>query len=854
MCINRIDELGSESQNQQSLHMDSLLDIVTKTIRNLESKRSFLEEQRHHYSEIRRNLIEYKAETFDSEDDSEQKGLVFGEVIISSKIYLNIGYEYFVEKSQHDAVEFTTDKLQLIDEAIGRFEAKIKEANETLKNLKKAQELEDSSDITENLENQPSQPENEEGLPFMEIREDLDEDGNIVSSSINPTAGARPSEPRIQEVEERSEPSKHNSSETHPSEPRSSVDAQNGKQGSEIKSKKEDSEKILDGNGTSRPMIEESDENRGNGNSAPEYDTRPALDPNDIYTFDEIVEQLERQDGLEDGEISDSDIHYDFDSYHPDDSYDDTDDDSDDFDYETVPSIVPDFARDSFLQQINKIRSEKQRLSQQVEEPTEVKSILKSDTKPKKQTKKVGFAPKLDVYEVEEMKRETKANTFTGTREPFEQVAFESNVSGTDSDGFDQDLFAKLIGAKDSDEIHEKYAKPEEEQAPTSRKPRISRFKKDRAPASNASPSLDNKSAEAVDAERPLNDIVERDFTSSVGLDKFEPISAISTKLSEIDMGSKNDSTKAEAEVAIVEERNAPRVNEVNLAASKTETPPKHTQKSSLFKKTLKSLQKPNIKRTNRTQPVEHSQYDLDSIIPQGDLEQVTPQDELSPPDAITPQDDSSSAPVGKPQETINQSHASTLPTASPTQPAAFPAEIKALLQDKPTDIVQNPSVDFQKLGNDLDDMAHAYLLGLYNSDVEDPGTVVEKISDLKNYNQQVETLQTDIATFLEQNPAVPAPDGTNSPGGPVVTDVVENEVETPADYDQNDIELNTNTLNQDVTLEYYTLRQKLIAAQGNLQLTSEELELEPIDEHGNPVRISKFRSQKLRIPTDQIN
>ena len=114
------------------------------------------------------------------------KGLVFGEIIISSKIFLNIGYEYYVEKSKEEVVSFVDNRLKVIRNAVEQFQLKLEEANQVLKDIEHTRALE--SGEKQSHQKQPEQQAvNEDGLPFMEIREELDDDGNVVDSKISRT-------------------------------------------------------------------------------------------------------------------------------------------------------------------------------------------------------------------------------------------------------------------------------------------------------------------------------------------------------------------------------------------------------------------------------------------------------------------------------------------------------------------------------------------------------------------------------------------------------------------------------------------------------------------------------------------
>ena len=56
-------------------------------------------------------------------------------VITDGKCYLNIGYEYYVEKGIEECLQVVDDKLVSIEDALVQFDRKIGEANDTMQNM-----------------------------------------------------------------------------------------------------------------------------------------------------------------------------------------------------------------------------------------------------------------------------------------------------------------------------------------------------------------------------------------------------------------------------------------------------------------------------------------------------------------------------------------------------------------------------------------------------------------------------------------------------------------------------------------------------------------------------------------------
>ncbi|SCV00965.1 LAMI_0G08438g1_1 [Lachancea mirantina] len=679
--------------------MNALVERINKTINNLKSKNDFLNEQKQHYENIRSHLLAYDGKQFrlleEKDGQSGIKGLVFGEIIISSKIFLNLGYEFFVEKTQGEAIRFVTSKIELMEDAIRSFEEKITETEGTLKTMQDIANHENSEaevagqGLVEDYKN-------EDGLHFMEIREELDEEGNVIGSAVKPTS-----------VEAAFTPNPRDSDQDHKHTKIEEIGRSDGE--------KFDSEFE---NGV-RGIFETRNQQQ-NDRAQP---TASNIDTDQFYTLDEMVRQLDLQDNEEDGEIDENDICYDFDSYKEQhmasgDESDEDEDDEDDYNFQSsgkMPFIVPGRAKSSFMEQISKLREEKLKTQPQIQN----RPILK-DSKPQespkssKSKRSVGFAPELDIYEVDNVKAETKNNTFKA-------FTAEAPSPQLDADGFDPDLFAELIGAKSSDALHEKYEKQENEGVSDTKPvkiPRVSRFKKDRQATSAAQDSQKRlPSADSAEAKSAVGDIVER-----------------------------------------------------------------------------------MVEKEKYTSPGQ------DADISEGEK--------------------------GK--------------------------EFRKDSSDALQEVVSRPSVNYHALGTNVDDMARAYLLGMYDDDLDDAGVVVEKLEDFPEYNEKAESLKPEVERFVRENPmqssssadldtnATKARDELDSvQSDALLTDIVEKDV--PVEETPDDDDLFYDNLSSEVATEYTKLRHRLIATQSNIVDSEAELEFEPIDEHGNPVRVSKFKSAKLR-------
>lgn len=740
-----------------------LLETLSSTISSLENKRQFLCDQLPFYEEIYR-----KIETYEGNED--QANWSLGEIIIQNgKLFKNVGCEYYVEESKEECAKFVKMRIELMEEAIGQFDDKLKEANNTLTNMKKIHEQElGLSGETE------WEDEDDTALEFMEIREDLDEYDNVVTSSVTPTKNSESKKmvSLLNEIEGGRVKTIDGVDRTVPAERIGDIDDET------LMSEKVENDfkqipivgDIMDrGNnamadevGEVNPLEDSMIENTlDEDKKAPVKTTKNeyVIARDDMYTFDDLVQQLDEIDQEEDGYIDASEISYDFEAYDEFDDEEDREDSDEEYGYAgSIRSIVPAAAQQSFMEQINALRKQQ---PSSLGTASENKSILKSSTS-KKNKKSVNFASQLDVYEVENVKRETKKNTFNSS--------YSSNLSGNvvelDDEGFDADLFAKMLGVKDAEDLHEKYSEGSNtimnhnvEEKP---KKRISRFKKEKTNAegrSNYETAYEVPTSDVV-IENPVSEVVVENDLSALKPDGYSSIVS--------------DVFEKQAEVP-------------NLTISKDE-------RSSIFKGEFRSLQKPGKKQNNNT------------MINFSDLEDDTDSD------------DNNTNTLQKHEETDEP-------------PSTFFPKIEG----KP---VQKPSLDYHNL-TDLDDMAKAYVLGLYDDDLDDPGTVLERIEDFQAYNERVTQLAPEIKTFIDETTKYENTDED----GPVMQDILERDF---TDIDQD--ELDEQMLQSQVSDTFHKLRIKMLMNRnGNSEYVTQnqvvESELEPIDEYGNPIKVSKFKS-----------
>ncbi|CAI4985066.1 BAD_collapsed_G0017050.mRNA.1.CDS.1 [Saccharomyces cerevisiae] len=793
--------------------MDLLAASVESTLKNLQDKRNFLSEQREHYIDIRSRLVRFINDNDDGEEEGEGQGMVFGDIIIStSKIYLSLGYEYYVEKTKEEAITFVDDKLKLMEDAIEQFNLKIEEAKKTLDNLNY---MEDGNGIEEDEANN-----DEDFLPSMEIREELDDEGNVISSSVTPTT---------------KQPSQSNSK-------KEQTPAVGPKEKGLAKEKKSKSfEENLKGK-----LLKRNDEVKKK--------VQPSkVDTENVYTFADLVQQMDQQDELEDGYIETDEINYDYDAFENSNfkvneyNYEEDDEDEDEEEY-LNHSIIPGFeAQSSFLQQIQRLRAQKQSQDHEREEVDvnkSLKPILKkssfAENSDKKQKKKqVGFASSLEIHEVENLKEENKRQMQSFAVPMYETQESTGIANKMTSDEFDGDLFAKMLGVQEADEVHEKYKEElinqerlEGEASRSNRRTRVSRFRKDRAfKKENTLSTFKQETTrsvenEVVEKEPVVGDIIEKEPAVGDVIEKEPAVTDIVEKEPVI-----NDIVEKEPAVNDIVERE-PVVGDIiekepalnDIVEKEPEINSKSEFETPFKKKKLKSLQKPRSSKSMKKK--------FDPKI----LENISDDD-------YDDDDD------GNKKLLSNKSKSNT------DEQDKFPSKIQEVSRSMAktdatvgSEPVRITNVDYHALGGNLDDMVKAYSLGLYDDDLEeDPGTIVEKLEDFKEYNKQVELLRNEIRDFQLENQPVTMEEEEND--GNVMNDIIEHEFPESYTNDEDEVALHPGRLQEEVAIEYRRLKEATASKwQSSSPAAHTEGELEPIDKFGNPVKTSRFRSQRLHM------
>ena len=901
--------------------MESLLESVQETNAGLKSKRDFLEEQREQYVNIRQHLIELPSRQTTEAEISSNKGqvtgLVLGDVIISKmtnemegiesyRLFVNIGCEYYVEKDKIYTTRYIEEKISLIEDAISKFNEKIQEANTTEKHLKEAiafEKKENDQKIIHSKQETSSIGYNEDTDDIyepMEIREELDEEGNVISGTVTPAAtDKQASEIRDKlldvgnaqnikklpnnRIEEISEDNSDNQTDKD-------SDFYNNLKGKLVHTRSLNSSK------------QEKVINEKSSDEVPNKPHTQRISTDEIYSFADLVEQLDKDD-IEEGDNSlneldfdekamdtweingDSPENYEDDEdegyYYDEDEEEDEEEDGD-MSYSgfgVAASVLPTNARSSFMDQIMKLRGLKDDTAADTDKSSSIKksaiqsnddtnsnrqlsgtkhhqtavtkSILKKGGK-QKAKKNVGFSKDLQIHEVESFKMENKkqrhvfnpANLFDP--ESYGAETEEKLDDPSSTADFDSDLFAELIGAKEADVLHEKY---EEEINENNRKQqeekkanRVSRFKATRQSKSKTSFKT-TETGDTTNVNKPTEytkkDLLETHHAESIPSSTKKHSSITASNYNKHDFG--YVPKKASPDKAVIQEAE----DEVVERAVEDEVVERAVEDEIVERAVEdeiveRAVEDEVVERAVEDEIVERAVEDeiVERAVEDEIVERVV-EDEIVN-ESISLDDDNAPANSQNTKE---------------RKVPVIPKELSRYIEKgEGGDKFPKAKIDYQSLNENLDDMVMAYSMGLYDDDVDDPGVVLEHLNDFKQYNEQVKELESEIAEFRINNPML-SEDNEEDDDGPMMTDIQEKDIPESYGQDDNgdDYSLSQDQLAQSVAIEYRNMKEKLVNKMRSdvsaIDPQTEEMkQIEPIDEHGNPVKQSRFRSQRKAI------
>lgn len=166
--------------------------------------------------------------------------------------------------------------------------------------------------------------------------------------------------------------------------------------------------------------------------------------------------------------------------------------------------------------------------------------------------------------------------------------------------------------------------------------------------------------------------------------------------------------------------------------------------------------------------------------------------------------------------------------------------------------IPNNTQVDYSNM-QDMNTMAKAYLMGMYDDDIDVDGPLVEELKDFEHINKIVESkneessktkkstngdvydkMSNEVGMDYEETMDIDDYDDNEA----MINDIEEHEF----GEDDNELFIDENDVtNEELSESYYRMREKMLLKNRAMH---EEQGFEPTDKEGNPIRISKFKSR----------
>lgn len=888
------------------------------------------------------------------------------------KVMVLLGGDYFVEKTAKDAASYLERKLLSLKEAIDELNANIKHAEKTAEEFQKLQDAEKGQ---ENSEDDGKY--NEEGLPFIDIREEIDEDGNVISVNLNDDPVKVPpkntNKSLMLEMPARTEPvkqsdnldknideplltpkngaSRDTSSEIGLSNtsPDTAIDTiqelfedmeivsrdVSGHSEKELKQgdllNKIDQLKISENDktsllqiyeklNTSQPQTSPSEKSKNNSRDIKEAvganfinadgvtststpkSANLAIDQNDLIELEILASEFEDMDGeaFDTSDLQDEEWYFDDDE---DDDEDDDDDYADSLLYGSgKAALVPtseegqaNEINDLLLRNIAQLRQNntpnttgKSGLDSglSTESSSVLGSALKKDTKLKR--KSVRFSENLEIKEItnvsEELKNITHVNQnmsrfmqnrmlnnphslrtdderFTSSDQvsPMSELVVErdlddsfeapvgevvsevvSDIFEHDSDSFSLDEqtpeFSSFEGQSEigvdvsnEDIFAEEDFMPDGESVEVMKenlnkaanKQKMSFFRQMRAQYPNLSQNgnkVEQRSGNKIQVRDVLgasnDEILDRRSLIAESIEKYEGTEASETQKEE----SPVMSDIVFKETSMISDANgSPPSSEDKAAPTKVSRFKSARQKAKVGASAVS--EKPTKNGHNHLKDKE--EHDRENESTDGEI--------AGSGSAVSQAASESRGNV----ETLN-----------------------GTIGDQPDDMeVLGTTLDYMNLQGDMETMAKAYVLGMYDDDIATEGPVVNRLDDFEVLNRMVESMPSKEAVKKREEPETatddfdPELDEIGDFDGPVLADeVIEH------NYDD-DLEWGEDTVQQDVidlevSASYYRMREKMIMSRNpnGFRKTEQEQEMEPVDEDGFPVQVSRFKAARLSM------
>lgn len=715
---------NNHAQDSDSDEFQQLTTQIDSTISNLKQKRDYLQDQLAQFESVRQGLK------------------TSGDSTTPIKFQLDDGT--MIEKTTTEAIEFLDKRVTEIKEALTQFNTKINEAESTKEKLNQFNQFVQQGGNHEELKQEKL---NEDGLPFVDIQEELDEDGNVINvrfkdaqedTTIDKNEKDSRGTPKVEILGEEIDKAKK-------------LDKVSQSESNEFQALLEDMEviskdkKAQELNFDQDDLLDKIDKLQISAedkfklkqvcveefkNLEPEHDTDKtqensasdkvignfenlAIDKNDLIELELLADDFDDSENFQ-GENYDDDEEWDYEF--DDDDEEEEEDIADELLYGggKAKIIGSDEKSNNMLwDQIINLRKSKLVATDQVADKIEESTV--NEKKPKA----VRFAEHLDINEVE--------NISESLRNPPPETG------------------------------------------------KMSLFKQNRM--SSQQKNRPEEIKETVENDSVMTDILENDVMSDI-VEK-EPVMTDIIEKDDDDQISENNDI---IESSIIEREPVATINE-----STPET------------KTGTSSQKPvsRFKAMRSSQPLKDT----------GKL--------------------NTQAPV-------------KIPIPGDTEKEVVPLE-------SPTSLSVSKLQDLQL---DMDKMAQAYVSGMYDDDIVTEGPVVHKLDDFETLNKMVEAKKQDNeklgiqeydAASNEVGMEIDEDDEDDDEGPILVDEIVENELD-----ESNGVFNDEVIFDREIRENYHKLRNKLILDQNGFKKSQQELEMEPVDDEGNPIKISRFKAAKM--------
>lgn len=715
---------NNHAQDSDSNEFQQLTTQIDSTISNLKQKRDYLQDQLAQFESVRQGLK------------------TSGDSTTPIKFQLDDGT--MIEKTTTEAIEFLDKRVTEIKEALTQFNTKINEAESTKEKLNQFNQFVQQGGNHEELKQEKL---NEDGLPFVDIQEELDEDGNVINvefkdaqedTTIDKNEKDSRGTPKVEILGEEIDKAKK-------------LDKVSQSESDEFQALLEDMEviskdkKAQELNFDQDDLLDKIDKLQISAedkfklkqvcveefkNLEPEHDTDKtqensasdkvignfenlAIDKNDLIELELLADDFDDSENFQ-GENYDDDEEWDYEF--DDDDEEEEEDIADELLYGggKAKIIGSDEKSNNMLwDQIINLRKSKLVATDQVADKIEESTV--NEKKPKA----VRFAEHLDINEVE--------NISESLRNPPPETG------------------------------------------------KMSLFKQNRMSSQQKNRSEEIK--ETVENDSVMTDILENDVMSDI-VEKEPVMTDIIEKDDDDQIFENNDITES----SIIEREPVATINE---STPETKTGTSSQKPVSRFKAMRSSQPLKDTGKLNTQAPVK--------IPIPGDSEKE-----------VVPLESSTSLSVSK-------------------------------LQD---------------LQLDMDKMAQAYVSGMYDDDIVTEGPVVHKLDDFETLNKMVEAKKQDNeklgiqeydAASNEVGMEIDEDDEDDDEGPILVDEIVENELD-----ESNGVFNDEVIFDREIRENYHKLRNKLILDQNGFKKSQQELEMEPVDDEGNPIKISRFKAAKM--------